>query len=295
MKVILIFLLSIISVLIAPQQPPIVAEGNTPQLIAKQFAFTEGPASDKEGTVYFTDQPNNEIWKYSEDGKLSLFMKEAGRSNGMYFNSKNKLIACADENSEIWSIERSGKVKILLGHFEGKRLNGPNDVWVSPTDDLYFTDPYYQRSYWTRTKPEINDQRVYYLAKGRKKPSIAADELTKPNGIVGTPDGRYLYVADIGANKTYRYQINTEGKLTNKTLFAEQGSDGMTLDNQGNVYLTGKGISVYNPQGERIKHISIPSEWTSNVCFFGKERNLLFITAGESIYFLPMLVKGAGW
>jgi gluconolactonase len=268
------------------------ASGTKPILISKQFSFTEGPAVDKKGNVYFTDQPNDKIWKYSEDGKLTVFMEKTGRSNGMYFDSKGNLIACADENNQLWSISPSGKVKVILKDFEGQKFNGPNDVWVAPNGGMYFTDPYYQRDYWQRTKPELSAENLYYLPKGAKKPVVAADGFVRPNGLIGTPDGKFLYVSDLNANKTYRYSIDAEGILSNKTLFVEQGSDGMTIDNQGNVYLTGKGVTVYDPQGKKITNIPLPTDWTANVCFFGKDKNLLFITAGQGVYYMPMKVKG---
>ena len=117
-------------------------------------------------------------------------------------------------------------------------------------------------------------------------------EITKPNGIVGTPDGRYLYVADIGAWKTYRYDINNDGSLTNKTLFAHEGSDGMTIDDLGNIYLTGNGVTVYNSKGEKIEHIDVPEKWTGNICFGGKDKTMLFITASKSLYTIQTVVKG---
>jgi gluconolactonase len=118
------------------------------------------------------------------------------------------------------------------------------------------------------------------------------DSLQRPNGITGTADGKYLYVADIKGNKTYRYTINKDGTLSNAQLFVNMGSDGMTIDNQGNVYLTGKGVTVFNSQGQQIAHIPIPEKWTANVAFGGKHRNRLFITASETIYVLDMKVKG---
>jgi len=265
---------------------------STPKLISRQFSFTEGPASDKYGNVFFTDQPNNRIWKYGTDGSLSVFMENAGRANGLYFDKKGNLLACADENNELWSISPKGKRTVLVKDFEGKRLNGPNDVWAAPDNGIYFTDPYYQRIYWERKKPEIESQRLYYLSTNSKKAVIAAENFNKPNGLIGTPDGKYLYVADIGADKTYRFNISPDGSLQNRQLFVAQGSDGMTIDNRGNIYLTGKGVTVYNPQGQKIAHIPIPEKWTANVCFGGKNRNQLFITASEAIYVLPMKVKG---
>jgi gluconolactonase len=271
---------------------PVVAEGASLQLVAKQFAFTEGPAVDKRGDIYFTDQPNDKIWKYDTDGHLSLFMDKTGRSNGMYFDARGNLVSCADEKNELWSITPDKKVTVLLSEVDGKKLNGPNDLWIAPGGGIYFTDPYYQRDYWQRKQPDITGQKVYYLPKGKQVPVVVEDQLVKPNGIVGTPDGKYLYVADLGANKTYRYRIRPDGTLADKQLFILQGSDGMTLDNQGNIYLTGKGVTVYTSAGIKLGNIPVPENWTGNICFGGKKRNILFITASEAVYVLQMRVKG---
>jgi gluconolactonase len=263
-----------------------------PQLISKQFSFTEGPAVDKKGNIFFTDQPNNKIWKYATDGKLSVFMENAGRSNGMFFDRKDNLITCADEHNQLWSIDKHCRVTVLVNNFNGHRLNGPNDVWVNnKTGGIYFTDPYYQRDYWDRKTSDLDGQKVYYLPPNGL-PVIADDQLKKPNGIVGTPDGKTLYVADIQANKTYKYSIGADGKLADKQLFINQGSDGMTIDAEGNIYLTGKGVTVYDKSGKKIVHIDIPEPWTANLCFGGKDRQLLFITASTAIYRLHMNVKG---
>ena len=271
----------------------IIAPNATLQQLSSQFKFTEGPAVDKTGAVYFTDQPNDKIWKYGVDGKLVLFMDKTGRSNGMYFDKKGNLVTCADEKDELWSISPDKKVTVLLSDFQGHRLNGPNDLWIEPKGGIYFTDPYYQRDYWDRKKPDIDGEKVYYLPKGEKEAFIVDDKLKQPNGIIGTPDGKYLYVADIRDNKTYKYQIESDGKLTNRQLYVSQGSDGMTLDNRGNLYLTGKGVTVYNPAGKKIETIPVPAGWVGNICFGGKDRNTLFITASESVYTLQMQVKGA--
>ncbi|MEI8074482.1 MAG: SMP-30/gluconolactonase/LRE family protein [Bacteroidota bacterium] len=269
----------------------IIAANATLQLVSNQFGFTEGPATDKQGNVFFTDQPNNRIWKYTTDGKLTIFLENAGRSNGMYFDKKGNLITCADEHNQLWEIQPNGKIKVLIKEFNGRHLNGPNDVWVGPSGGMYFTDPYYQRDYWTRKTSELDGQKVYYL-QPNKKPFIVADNLVQPNGIIGTKDGKYLYVADIGDNKTYRYQIAPDGKLKDQQLFAPMGSDGMTIDAQGNVYLTGNGVTVYNKAGDLIEHIPVPEEWTGNITFGGKENDILFITASKSVYVLQMKVKG---
>ena len=130
------------------------------------------------------------------------------------------------------------------------------------------------------------------MAKGKKEAFVVDGTLTQPNGIVGTPDGKYLYVADIRASKTYKYQINDDGTLTDRQLFISQGSDGITLDNRGNLYITGKGVTVYDPTGKKIETIPVPVGWTANLCFGGKNRDILFITASKSVFTLQMQVKG---
>ncbi|HEX2534209.1 MAG TPA: SMP-30/gluconolactonase/LRE family protein [Chitinophagaceae bacterium] len=271
----------------------LVKPGATLQKISGQFSFTEGPAADRQGNVYFTDQPNDRIWKWNTDGRLELFLEKTGRSNGMYFDGKGNLLTCADEKNEIWCISPRKKITVLFSDYEGKKLNGPNDLWVHPKGGIYFTDPYYQRSYWTRKKGELPGQDVYYLPKGKKEAVPVDTTLEQPNGIIGTPDGKTLYVADIRAGKTYRYTIENDGRLSGRVLFVEQGSDGMTLDAQGNLYLTGNGVTVYNAGGTKIGHVAVPAKWTANVTFGGPQRNLLFITASEAVYTLELTVSGA--
>lgn len=273
-----------------------IAPGAELTLASDGYKFTEGPVADKAGNVYFTDQPNDRIIKWSVDtGKTEVFMEPAGRSNGLYFDRDWKLIACADEKSELWRIDPKTKEKtVLLKDYEGKLFNGPNDVWVTPDGDMYFTDPFYKRDYWQgRDKPEQEKQRVFFLKKGESAPVIADDTLVQPNGIIGSEDGKHLFVADIGDKKTYRYKIGENGKLKNRKLFCEMGSDGITLDEDGNLYLTGKGVIVFNKDGEKLGDIPVPESWTANVTFGGKDMKTLFITAMDSLYTLEMTVKGA--
>jgi len=260
--------------------------------VSGQFTFTEGPAVDKKGNIYFTDQPNDKIWKYDINGKLSMFMDKTGRSNGLYFDKNGNIISCADNKDELWRISPDKKVTVLLSNYDGHRLNGPNDLWIDAKGGIYFTDPYYQREYWDRKQPDIDGQKVYYLAKGKKEAVIVDDQLKQPNGIVGTPDGKTLYVADIGDWKMYKYHINEDASLSDRELLFPQGSDGMTLDNKGNIYVTGKGITIYNKDGVKIGHIPVPGDWTANVCFGGRDRKTLFITAKESVYIIKMNIKG---
>jgi gluconolactonase len=270
----------------------LIAKGATLTKLASDYIFTEGPAVDKAGNVYFTDQPNNRIMKWTTDGKISLFMDSAGRANGLYFDKAGNLHACADLDNQLWKIAPDKKVTVLVKDVEGKKLNGPNDLWIHPKGGIYFTDPFYKRDYWKRTEKEIDKENVYFLTPdGTLK--VVDNQLVRPNGIIGSPDGKMLYVADINDKKTYTYQIQADGSLTDRKLLINMGSDGMTLDSKGNLYLTGKGVTVINPAGEKIAHIDVPENWTANICFGGKKRKTLFITAMKSVYTLQMKVKGA--
>jgi gluconolactonase len=295
MKVILItacVLLSLSSVALAG----VVAPDANVEKLSSAFSFTEGPASDPKGNVYFTDQPNDKIYIWTTEGKLTTFLTGCERSNGMYFDADGvSLLACADLHNRLVSIDPNGKMTVLVEKYKGKKLNGPNDLWRHPKGGLYITDPYYFRTWWADPNKEMDGQHVYYLAPDRKTLIRVTDDLVAPNGIIGTPDGKLLYVADIGASKTYVYTINPDGTLSNKKLFCDMGSDGMTIDNEGNVYLTGNGVMVFNPAGEKIEHIKIPESWTANVCFGGKDQDTLFITASKSLYSVKMRTRGVTW
>jgi len=272
------------------------APGATLKLAAEGFKFTEGPAVDPKGDVYFTDQPNDRIMKWAAaTGKVETFMQPCGRANGLYFDREGKLIACADEKSELRRIDVKTKgFTVLLDSFDKKLFNGPNDVWVDPQGGMYFTDPFYKRDYWQgREKPEQEKQRLFFLPKGAKAPVIADDTLVQPNGIIGSPDGKLLFVADIGDKKTWQYEIAADGKLRNRKLFCEMGSDGMTRDVSGNLYLTGKGVTVFDKDGKKLGEIPVAEGWTANVTFGGPELKTLFITAMDSVYTLEMAVAGS--
>lgn len=272
-------------------QSGIIAPGATPQKLAGGFTFTEGPACDAKGNVFFTDQPSDRILEWTTDGKVLTYMQPCGRANGLTFDRKGNLWACADERNELWRIAPNAEKTVILREYEGKLLNGPNDVWINPRGGLYFTDPFYKRPWWKRGEKEMNEC-VYFLSPNYKRLTRVISDLKQPNGIIGTPDGRTLYVADIGAGKTYRYRIGKDGALTDKTLFCEMGSDGMTIDDKGNIYLTGKGVFVFDSSGKKIEQIEIPEAWCGNVCFGGKDHRTLFITASKGFYGLQTVVKG---
>jgi gluconolactonase len=267
----------------------LVAAGAQAKKLAGDFQFTEGPAADAKGDVYFSDIPNDRILKWSvEDGRLSTFLENSGGANGLYFDKAGNLIACQGAERRIVSISPKGQVTVLADKYEGKKFNSPNDLWIDSKGGIYFTDPRYGGGEPMEQKGEC----VYYLTPDRKTVIRVIDDMVRPNGVIGTPNGRRLYVADHGAGKTYAYRINDDGTLSNKQLFAEQGSDGTTIDNRGNVYLTGKGVTAYNRRGEKVQEIQVP-EQPSNVTFGGRDDQTLFITARTSLYAVAMQVKGA--
>lgn len=272
----------------------LIEPGATVEKLSGEFKFTEGPAADAAGNVYFTDQPNDRILVWSVEDALSTFMQPCGRSNGLVFDEKGRLWACADEKNELWRIDPNKEVTVVAKDYQGKLLNAPNDIWLRPDGGAYFSDPFYKRDYWTRGPTEQDCEAIYYLPPGKTELVRVIDDLEQPNGIIGTPDGKTLYVTDIRAGKTYSYRIQEDGSLGGKTLFCEMGSDGMTIDERGNVYLTNKGVTVFDPSGKQIAHIDVEEPWTANVCFGGKDMKFLFITASKGLYRIRMQVKGVG-
>lgn len=280
------------------------------------FSFTEGPAVDKNGNVFFTDQPNDKIYRWDANtGAITTFLTGTGRSNGMAFDKDGNLIACADMHGELWKIFPDGSHEVLVNNYNGKLLNGPNDVWINPvTGGMYITDPMFPRPYW-----DVNDPRkqgwepthseqeptgkgghVYYLAPGRhtlvRVTTMAGwNADTWPNGVVGTPDGKKLYVNkwyydNLGG--TWVFDINADGTLSNMTLFTNMGGDGMSMDEKGNVYISnGLGVTAFDPNGNKV--FNVPTNGATNNVFAGTNNKILFITgAPDRVTSLKMNVKG---
>jgi gluconolactonase len=271
----------------ATQPGGIVLPGAEVQKLAGDFRFTEGPAADAKGNIFFTDIPNNRIHKWSLDGQLSTFRENSGGSNGLYFDRDGNLLACEGSARRLTSITPQGQITVLAAEYEGKKFNSLNDLWIDPRGGMYFTDP----RYGSRDNMEQDGEHVYYLSPDRKQVIRVIDDMVRPNGLIGTPNGKTLYVADHGGNKTFIYKINKDGTLSDKKLFAPEGSDGMTIDNKGNVYLTTSFVAVYNKKGEKIEEIKVP-ERPANVTFGGEDKKTLFITARTSLYSVLMRTKG---
>ncbi|WP_218645602.1 SMP-30/gluconolactonase/LRE family protein [Winogradskyella forsetii] len=280
------------------------------------FEFTEGPAVDKNGNVFFTDQPNDAILKWdAKTNQVSTFLKGTGRSNGMAFDKDGFLIACADMHGELWKIATDGSHEVLVDNYKGKKLNGPNDVWIHPiSGGIYITDPLFTRDYWTDDDPRKQSWppthseqadigkggHVYYLAP-------ESDTLTRvtnlpgwdsdcwPNGIVGTPDGKILYVnkwTEDNLGGTWVFDIKADGTLTNMKKIIDMGGDGMSMDELGNIYISnGLGVIAFNSEGENVLNINLDGGSTNNV-FCSDDEKTLFITKPKEIVSVRLNVKG---
>lgn len=280
-----------ITILSFAQKSNIISKNAEVEKAGSGYTFTEGPAVAPDGRVFFTDQPNDRIYVWDEDDGISLWLEGTNRSNGMYFNKEGQLVTCADLNNELAWFDDNKQMHVIHSGYDEKPLNAPNDLWIDPEDGIYFSDPYYHRKWWKEGRGEEQEVRgVYYLNKEDEITRVI-DDFVQPNGLIGTPDGKTLYVADINDKKIWKYDIQKDGTLANKTFFAPKGSDGMTIDKKGNVYLTSGKVWVYSPKGKLIKEIEVP-ESPSNVVFGGKDRKTLFITARKGVYTLDMKVKG---
>lgn len=259
--------------------------------LADGFKFTEGPAVDSKGNIYFTDIPDNLILIWTLDNNLDTFRINSGHANGLYFDKDENLLACEGEKGQITSTSPDGEYIPIATGFNGIRFNQPNDIWPDGKGGIYFSDPRYGADNY---KLPQDGMHVFYINPINRSVIRVCDDFEKPNGIIGTPDGKTLYITDNQAGKTYSYDIQEDGSLKNKTLFVDLGCDGMTIDIAGNVYLTPNGknsIDIFSPKGELIESINIP-EKPSNICFGGKDRNQLYITARTSIYRVEMDTKG---
>ena len=273
----------------------VIAPGAKLEKVASGFQFTEGPIVDKKGDIYFTDQPNNRIMKWDSKKGISVFLEPAGRANGMFFDKDMNIWACADEKNELWKISPDKKIEKVVGTYEGLPFNGPNDLWITSTGGIFFSDPFFKRDYWDaehQKKMPQAIQAVYYMSPDHKKVTRVVDDMKQPNGIVGTPDGKNLFISDMGGNKTWEYTLSPDGSLTNKRLFCEMGGDGMTIDTEGNIYLCKGGVNIFDKTGKKLGTIKVPEGWTANLCFGDKDLKSLYITASKSLYKIRLKVKG---
>lgn len=275
---------------VQPEKPlsPVVPSAAV-QKIADGFQFTEGITSDPNGILYFSDIPAGLIYKLSPDGRVCKYL-ETNRSNGLQIAPDGSLIVCESAGPRrLLQIDRRKNILTLADGFNGKKFNSPNDCWLDPKGGVYMTDP----RYGNRDDIQQDGEHVYYITPDRKVLRVV-DDMIRPNGLIGTPDGKKLYIADHAAGKTWLYDIQEDGTLANKRLFCPVGSDGMTLDNQGNLYLTWRReVKIYSPDGSLLDAILLPENPT-NVCIGGPDRKTLYINTPSSVFAVKLNSTAAG-
>tara|TARA_R110000850_G_scaffold17996_4_gene54598 strand:+ start:537 stop:2726 length:2190 start_codon:yes stop_codon:yes gene_type:complete len=273
---------------IAESHTPVqlVKEGATFKKLADGFKFTEGPAASPDGKIYFNDIPNERTHVYDPtSGETAVFREPTGRANGLFFTPEGNLLACEGGNRRVTSTDPSGNITVVADQFDGKKLNSPNDIVPDAHGGFYFTDPRYGKD---GGDIELDIMGVYYTDREGKVTQIAAD-LAKPNGIILASKGKILYVADPGAETIWAYSVKGPGKIGGKRKFAEVGSDGMTVDGAGNLYVTWTDIIAFSPKGEEILRLT-PPERPANCLLYGRT---LYVTARTGFYAIEMNALGA--
>jgi gluconolactonase len=284
-------------------------------------AFTEGPAVDAEGNVYFSDIVNNRIMKRTADGALSVWRADSGRANGNMFDAQGRLVTC--EGAEFGdggrrritrTDMRTGEVEVLTDRYEGKRYNSPNDLVIDNRGRTYFTDPRYKED---RSDLEMDVEAVYRLdPDGRVTRLLQQPTVQKPNGIAIAPDNRTLYVVDSnpaagGNRKIWAFDLSTDGLPANRRLVYDfapgRGGDGMRTDVDGNLWIAAgvsrarhanetadvpPGVYVVTPQGNLLGRIPVPEDSITNVAFGGPDLKTLYIVAGKSLFSIRANVAG---
>ena len=287
---------------------------------AATIAFTEGPAADSEGNIYFSDIINNRIMRLAADGSISVFRSDSGRTNGNLFDQQGRMVSC--EGAEMGSGGRrrivrtelnTGKIEILTEHFKGKRYNSPNDLAIDTRGQIYFTDP----CYGDRSQMEMEIEGVYRINRdGAVERVLEQPVIQRPNGIAVTPDDRRLYLVDSNPNprgnrKIWAFDIQSNGQFTNQRLVFDfapgRGGDGLRLDVEGNLWVAAginiprhggetadvpAGIYIIRPDGKLLGRIPIPEDLVTNLTFGGKDKKTLYVTAGKSLFKTRINVSG---
>ena len=280
-------LLLVTSTVASAQDTDLITPGAKVERVAGGFGFLEGPAADADGALYFSDVVRERIHRWSPETGVTTFRESTGRANGLRVDVDGTLLVCEMANRQLTAIAPDGLVTVLADRFEDQRFNSPNDLWVDPAGGIYFSDPHYGPA----DAQEIKGNHVYYLAPDRETLLQVTSDLVQPNGIIGTPDGSRIYIADQGAGRLWAYRPADDGSLTDKQLFVAQGSDGLAMDERGNLYVTGQDVTIFNPAGDPIASIGVP-EPPANLTFGGPDGTTLFIAARTSLYRVEMLVTG---
>jgi gluconolactonase len=298
-KTFLLFAIVVGGLSAAPQKPgaiPGIGPVGDIKKAHTDFKFTEGPAQDAEGNIYFSDIPNEKIHKFDLDGKLTTFREKSNTANGLMVNAKGEIVAC-EMTGAIVALSADGKDRrVITDKYDGKRYNAPNDLVLDKAGGVYFTDPEFRAP-----KPLPQGKTCVYYADASGKVTRIIDDLPNPNGVRLAPDERTLYVFPTSQKQQMSYPVEGPGKLGKGKVFCELeqakeganvGGDGGTVDVKGNVYIAATtGLQVFDKDGKLLGTIKFP-EQPSNATFGGKDMKTLFVTARTSVYTCPMEVAG---
>ncbi|MBI1918097.1 MAG: SMP-30/gluconolactonase/LRE family protein [Planctomycetes bacterium] len=287
---------------------------------AALVCFFEGPAVDEKGNVFFSDITANRILKMTPQGEVSVFRADSGRANGNAFDAQGRLISCegfglgpGGRRRIVRTEMKTGRITVLTDRYQGKRYNSPNDVCVDGQGRIWFTDP----RYGDRAGMEMDIEGVYRIdPDGRVARVLGQSEVEKPNGIAIAPDGKTLYVVDSndrpgGNRKIWGFDVSAKGNVSNRRLIYDfgqgRGGDGMRVDMKGNLWVAAgirtprppgevidipQGVYVFSPQGKLLGRVPIPEDYVTNLAFGGPGRKTLYVTAGTSVYKVPVTVPG---
>ena len=285
------------SIAFAEQKPiPNIGPVGDVQELHTGLKFTEGPADDGNGNIYFTDIPADRIYKHTSEGKLETFLEGAGHCNGLMFYDKDNLFACAMDGRLITIDVPSKKITPLAEQYDRKRFNAPNDLVLDKQGGVYFTDPHFRA-------PQPLPQKVpavYYRSLEGEVTRV--EVITKaPNGVILSPDEKTLYVIPSLQSEMLAYPVLGAGKLGEERVFCKlkqpdgqqnTGGDGLTIDTNGNLYITSRiGVQVWSPAGKYLGNIEFPQQ-PANVTFGGKDRKTLFATCRTGFYSVEMEAQG---
>jgi gluconolactonase len=274
-----------------PAAEALVAPDSKVEKLAGDLKFTEGPVwiAEKK-TLIFSDIPAAKLMQWSADKGLSEF-RPSENANGNTLDNEGRLITCQHSGRNVVRTEKDGKITVLVDKHDGKKLNSPNDVAVKSDGTLWFTDPPYGVPRDQQKEQEGNW--VYRFDPDSKKTTVVSKDFDMPNGIAFSPDEKRIYIADSGkGQRVGAFDVKPDGTLSAAVFWMEGGSDGLRVDEKGNIYTTARdGVRIYSPEGKRLATITFP-EVPANCAFGGDDFKTLFVTARTGLYSVKLKVAG---